>query len=327
MKEDFLHYLWKFQKFEKRNLCTTDKKSVVIKQVGSHNQLAGPDFLLSRLYIDEQEWAGNVEIHIKSSDWYAHHHEKDPAYDTVILHVVWEYDSEIFRADNTIIPTLELKDLVAERTLFLYNQLVTAGKQRWINCENQIKEVPQFVVDNWLERMYFERLEAKATIIESLLEDAVNDWEAVFFQLLMKSFGSVINGEVFLQTAKQIPFAILRKCSATHEDLEALLYGQLGLLKDQVDDPYFQELKKKYQYLIQKYQLSEVSSPPVQFFRLRPPNFPTIRISQLSNLYYDKKQLFTASMEITSVEAGYKLFNSTTSEFWETHYTFTKRIF
>jgi len=184
MKEEFLHYLWQYKKFNTANLKTTQGLSVQILNQGHYLQQAGPDFFNAQLSIDNQKWAGNVEIHVKSSDWYLHQHEKDSAYDTVILHVVWDHDTEVYNKSNVEIPVLELKQYVASETIQNYQALTT--RKSWIFCENQLKAVDQFVVKNWQERLFIERLERKSLAITALLTTTLNDWEAVFFCLLAK---------------------------------------------------------------------------------------------------------------------------------------------
>lgn len=179
MKEDFLHYIWQYKKFDFTNLKTTSGESVSIFNVGNFTQLAGPDFFNAQIEIDNQKWAGNIEIHIKSSDWYVHHHEQDDKYDSVILHVVWEHDAAIFRKDNSEIAVLELKNYVSQDLVRQYEKLKAI--KSWVYCENEIKTIPQFVLKNWQERLFFERLERKSIPIESLLLENQNDWEATFF--------------------------------------------------------------------------------------------------------------------------------------------------
>ena len=185
MQEDFLHYIWKHKKFKSSNLKTTKNEPVTLINLGQHNHNSGPDFFNAQVSIDNQLWAGNLEIHIKSSDWYVHNHEKDVAYDNVILHVVWEHDTEIFRKDNSEFPTLELKDYVDIDLLNNYQKLMKSTS--WINCENDFPEIDNFVLNNWLERLYIERLERKSNDIQNLLKSSNNDWEAVFFKMLSKS--------------------------------------------------------------------------------------------------------------------------------------------
>ena len=187
MKEDFLHHLWKFKKFDTLNLKTSNGEEIIIISVGQYLELAGPDFFNAQITIDNQKWAGNVEIHLKSSDWYVHQHERDSGYENVILHVVWENDNAIFRSDNTEIPVLELKNYVERETVLNYQSLLSP--KSWIFCEKQIKDVDDFVLKNWQERLFFERLERKSQPIFDLLEKTSQDWEAVLFLLLAKNFG------------------------------------------------------------------------------------------------------------------------------------------
>ncbi len=323
MQEDFLHYIWKLKKFNTSNLMTTNNEAVVLVSVGQHNLNSGPDFFNAQLKIDNQLWAGNVEIHVKSSDWFVHNHEVDSAYDNVVLHVVWEHDTEVFRKDNTHIPTVELKSYVLKDALQNYQKLFSKT-DKWINCEQDFNSVDEFTISNWLERLYFERLERKSKDIEKLLESSANNWEAVLFKMLAKNFGLKVNGESFLSIANSIDFSIVRKQQSDLTSLEALLFGQAGLLEDSIQESYFIELKREYTFLNQKFNLSNVNVTPLQFFRLRPPNFPTIRLSQFANLYHQNQTIFSKIIESVSVEDFYKLFKVGISQFWETHYTFGK---
>lgn len=322
MKEDFLHYLWKFKKFDTTNLKTTNGEDIHISNVGRYLQLAGPDFFNAQINIGDQKWAGNVEIHLKSSDWYVHHHETDPAYENVILHVVWEHDTEIFRKNNSEIPVLALKSYVSDATVQQYQSLVLP--KSWIFCEKEIASVADFTMKNWQERLFFERLERKAKPIEDLLESTNQDWEAVLFCLLAKNFGLNTNGGIFLKIAQALPFVSVRKESFEVENLEALLLGSSALLDSEKEDTYFKDLKFRYFYLLHKYQLSKPVLEPVQFFKHRPDNFPTIRLSQLANLYHNEQNLFSKLIAIRSVQEVYALFKISVSAYWQTHYLFDK---
>lgn len=322
MKEDFLHYLWKFKKFDTLNLRTVNHEEITIINTGNYLELAGPDFFNAQIKIGNQKWAGNVEIHLKSSDWYAHNHEKDAAYENVILHVVWEHDAEIFRQNNTEIPVLVLKDYISSEIVLNYNSLTLP--KSWIFCEKQITQVGSFVFKNWQERLFFERLERKSKSIYDLLEETNQDWEAVLFCLLAKNFGLNTNGNSFLQLAKAIPFSIIRKESFELENLEALFFGSAGLLDSDKEDVYFKDLKFRYFYLLHKYQLEKVYIEPVQFFKHRPDNFPTIRLSQLANLYHEHQNLFSKVIELKSIAGIYKLLNSSAGLYWQNHYQFDK---
>ena len=322
MKEDFLHYLWKFKKFDTLNLKTFNGEEITIINAGQYLELAGPDFFNSQLVIGNQKWAGNVEIHLKSSDWYVHHHERDEAYENVILHVVWEHDTEIFRSNNTEIPVLELKNYVDAATIANYQSLMSP--KSWIFCEKQIKEVNEFVLKNWQERLFFERLERKSKPIYELLNQTNTDWEAVLFCLLAKNFGLNTNGEIFLKIAQSIPFTIIRKESFEVGNLEALLLGNAGLFEAEKEDNYFKDLKFRYFYLLHKYQMERKTVEPVQFFKHRPDNFPTIRLSQLANLYYKQQNLFSKINSTNTIRSIYEIFEISTSNYWENHYQFDK---
>ncbi|MES2240715.1 MAG: DUF2851 family protein [Bacteroidota bacterium] len=322
MKEDFLHYLWKYKKWNSLDLKTTNNEAIVIANVGQFLELAGPDFFNAQISIGNQKWAGNVEIHLKSSDWYVHHHEKDSAYENVILHVVWEHDTEVFRKNNTEIPVLEIKNYVDKEVLANYQSLL--APKSWIFCEKQLNGFDDFVLKNWQERLFFERLERKSKAIYDLLQQTENDWEAVLFCMLAKNFGLNTNGETFLKIAKAIPFSIIRKESFEVENLEALLLGKAALLDSDKEDNYFKDLKFRYFYLLHKYQLEVNNEGQVQFFKHRPDNFPTIRLSQLAHLYHKHQNLFSQIINVSSIEAIYQLFQLSPSAYWENHYQFDK---
>ncbi len=325
MNEDLLQYIWKYKKFDISNLRTTTQEEIILKKTGIHNtDNSGPDFFNSQMIIQNQKWAGNVEVHIKSSDWYAHHHELDHAYDNVILHVVWEDDVEIFRKDNTIIPTLQLKDYVSKKLLIRYQEFFNSDKQKWIPCEQNLPSVSQFILSNWQERLYIERLEQKSKLIGQLLKGSANDWEAVLFKLLAKNFGLKANGEAFLSLAEALDFSIIRKCSHDLDKLEALFFGLTGLLDNDIASGYSKKLQEEYVFLKNKFLLNQTGVLPVQFFRLRPYNFPTIRLAQLASLYNGHTNLFDKVIGINTIDGFYDLFEVEVSDFWRSHYTFKK---
>lgn len=323
MQEDFLHYVWKHKKFNSQKLLSVNGELITMVKVGQHNMNSGPDFFNAQLSIDGQLWAGNVEIHIKSSDWYVHNHENDSAYDNVILHVVYDYDIDIHRKDNTVIPTLELKKYI-DKGLFDSYQNLFQIPHKWINCENEFGTVEDFILNNWLERLYFERLERKSKLIEDMLAQSKNDWEAVLFLLLAKNFGLKVNGDAFLSLSNSFDFAVVRKTQSKLELLEALLFGQAGLLDEPTENIYHQQLKEDYGFLKQKFSLSNSQVERIQFFRLRPPNFPTIRLSQLAMLYHQHHNLFSEVIAANTIKELYKIFKVSTSLFWKDHYTFSK---
>ena len=321
MQEAFLHYIWKYKKLRHTNLKTTQGEVIELINVGEYNEGAGPDFFNARLDIAGQQWAGTVEIHLRSSDWYIHNHELDKSYHNVILHVVWEHDTEVFRQDNTPISTLELKHFVDEELLLNYKKLV-ATKVKWIYCQDDFSEVDEFLLNSWLERLYLERLERKYLELESLLMASKNNWEAVLFKLLSKNFGLKVNGEAFLSVANSLEWQTVVKLSSNREQFEAVLYGQAGLLQEDIQEPYYQQLQKEYRYLKHKFSLSNQGVLPVQFFRLRPPNFPTIRLAQLASVYNSYKNVFSTLMDIKTKEMAYNFFDISVAPFWKNHYTF-----
>lgn len=322
MKEDFLHFVWLYKKFNFTNLYTVDGKQVSIVNTGQYLQKEGPDFFNAQLIIDNQKWAGNVEIHLKSSDWYVHHHETDLNYDNVVLHVVWEHDTDVFRKNNTTIPVVELKKYVSPEMVANYHKLTIP--KAWINCENDINTIDDFTMNNWQERLFIERLQNKSLEINYLLQETINDWEAVFHCLLAKSFGLNTNGNAFLNLIKSIPFSIIRKESYDVKNLEALFFGRLGLLDDNKEDVYFNDLKKQWKYLEHKYHLEQKILESIQFFKHRPDNFPTIRLAQLAQLIHLNKHLFQQCLQINSVKELYSLFNVNTSYYWKNHYIFDR---
>ena len=324
MREDFLHYLWKYKKFDFTNAKTTQGEKLLLIDSGTHNFNSGPDFFNARLKIGDQLWAGNVELHIKASDWYFHQHEKDTNYDNVILHVVWEDDVEVQRQNRTSIPALSLKSLVDQDLLMGYRQLF-ASPENWINCEKNFKEVDDFTLRHWQERLYLERLEEKSILILDLLEKSGNNWEAVLFQMLAKNFGLNLNGDAFLSMAQSLDFSMVQKSSQNNLQLEALFIGQAGLLSKQFNLPYYKKLQQEYAYLKHKYKLSNSGVIPPKYFRLRPDNFPNIRLSQLASLYFKQKNLFSELIASKSLEPIYKILDVETSEFWRQHYSFPKK--
>jgi len=324
MREDFLHFIWKYKKLELADLKTTTNESIEIISLGSHNKLAGPDFFNARLKIKDQLWAGNVEIHVNSSDWYVHGHEMDANYDNVILHVVWDDDVSVYRRDNSLIPTLELKNYISHELVESYKSLLNNKAITFINCESELAKIDEFIFENWLERLYFERLESKSALVVTLLEKYNNDWEQVLFSMLLRNFGSKINADSFLSIAHQLKFSTIRKVSANVNEFESLLFGLAGLLEDDKLDAYYLSLKKEYDYLSHKYAINHNGVVRPSFFKLRPPNFPTIRLSQFANVYARHNNLFSKLIEAKSVEDIYSFFNVSASLYWNTHFNFEK---
>ncbi|MDF0708220.1 DUF2851 family protein [Flagellimonas okinawensis] len=324
MREDLLYFIWKHNKLSTKALFTGVGETIVIRSPGTQNRLAGPDFFNAKVEIDGQLWAGNVEMHLKSSDWYAHHHENDDNYNNVILHVVWEDDIAVFRKDGSQIPTLEIQHYVSDQILDGYHSLMQNSSSSFINCERDLKAVDSFKMENWLHRLFIERLENKSQLIQGLLKKSNNDWESVLFIMLAKNFGSKVNGTYFLERAAALDFSIVRKTSNEPLQLEALLFGHFGLLGvEDCKDLYFLQLQIEYDYICRKFNLDRPLSKP-DFFGLRPMNFPTIRVSQLVNLYVGTHNLFSTLMALKGKEEIYGAFEISAGLYWEEHYTFGK---
>ena len=322
MQEDYLHYLWEFQKWNNGSLFTTEGLPVTVLSPGSHNFLSGPDFFNSRVVIAKQEWAGNVEIHINSSHWFAHGHQEDAAYEGVILHVVWEHDREIFRSDGSAIPVLEIKSIVDSKSIRDYENLIDPQRRKWINCENEFPGFDDFTLKNWLERLYIERLEKKSEKIFKILEKSAGDWEEVLFKMLARNFGLNINGEAFKSIADSIPFSVVRKLSRHPGHLEAALLGQAGLLDQDYQEDYFRQTRDIFSFTQKKFGLRTEGILPVRYFRLRPDNFPEIRLAQLAAVYEKGESL--CSNVIAAKEAAdiRTFFDVEVADFWNCHYTF-----
>ena len=321
MNEDFLHYVWLYKMFSKVNFKTTNNEHLSIIKCGLHNKNAGPDFLNAQLKIDGQTWIGNVEIHLKASDWYMHNHEKDANYDAVILHVVWENDVAIYMKNNKPIPTLVLKSFIDESILNNYRNLFLAPKT-WLPCKDAISTIDEFIFNNWQERLFFDRLERKSEEINILLQHENNNFEAVLFQLLIKNFGLKVNGSSFLRLAQSVDYTIIKKLSFNPNQLAALLFGQAGFLEEEIEDEYQKELRKEYNYLKYKFKLNHIPKNEFSFFRMRPNNFPTIRIAQLVALFHKNQNLFSKLIEIDNLKGFYELFTIALDSYWKTHYNF-----
>ncbi len=289
-----------------------------------HNTNSGPDFFNGHLEIDGQMWAGNIEIHIKASHWFSHKHQQDSAYDNVILHVVWKYDTPVMRTDNSEVPTIELKHWIPATTRAAYKRLFERV-DRWIPCEADFHRVDDFTYKNWLDRLFIERMECRTDIFSLRLNRLKNDWAALLFHLLCEYFGTKVNAHSFASIAESVDFSLIRKCARQSGHLEALLLGQARLLNQQGGDNYYEKLREQYEFLKLKFVLTNEHVIPPKFFRLRPANFPTIRLSQLSVLYSNRENLFSELIEAGSKKEYYKLLKYEANAYWTDHYNFGKQ--
>ncbi len=322
MNEDFLQYIWKFQQFNHNKLLTTSGDSIEILKAGLHNFHSGPDFFNGQIRLDGTRWAGNIEIHIKSSDWRRHKHQADAVYDKVILHVVWSNDQQVFRKDGQEIPTIELKGLVQKRLLDEYENLIK--NSNWIPCYNQVAQTNQTLKRQLIDQKLVERLQIKSDRIEQLLLAQKNDWEASLYQLLAKYFGFKVNATPFEILATSIPFQLIRKHQANQIQLEALLFGQAGFLQQDFSDEFPKKLSIEYNFLKKKFGLKPMELSIWKFMRMRPANFPTIRISQFASLLHKNPKLFQQILETKDIQNLKKLFKVGVNTYWKTHYQFEK---
>ena len=323
MKEEYLHFIWRQKLLSKYQLFTQDKKSLIIINPGQWNTNSGPDFLHAKVKIDETIWIGHVEIHINASDWFAHHHENDSNYETVILHVVLNHNCDVYSPDNRPIPVLQVNQYLDENTFKVYQNF--QRNQLWIPCQNEIQNIDSLHLSHWLERLFIERLESKSKLIHQLLIRENYDFEYVFFLSLAQSFGLKNNADSFLELALSVDFTWIQKLNSDRFRLEALLFGQAGFLEVITDNPYHSELQQEYRFLKHKFKIETFSFPKFQFFRMRPQSFPTFRIAQLAGLYASKQNLFSNLIHAKSFDDVKTILKYPISDFWRTHFTFSTK--
>jgi hypothetical protein len=324
MQESLLHYIWQFQYFDHADLQTSTGEPIHILNPGFRNSNAGPDFSDARIRIGDIEWIGSVEIHIHASGWKDHKHHTDLAYENVILHVVWNNDFDVPRQDGSNLLTLELKHRVTESLLQRYNKVVLNPDA--IPCSESLTQVNDITKISMLEKTLMARLETKAFTVLKMNKANHGDWEETCYQLLFKNFGFKVNSEAFLTLSKALPYKILGKHSDKLLHIEALLFGQAGLLDDDFQDSYYQLLQREFNLLRRKFSLDGKKMSKVQwkFLRLRPANFPTLRIAELSSLLYQHKNIFSIFLEASNVAELKNILKVEQSEYWRTHYMFDR---
>jgi hypothetical protein len=326
MKEEFLHYLWKYSLYDIDNLFDKEGNQIVVINPGEYNRDSGPDFFNSRIKIAGTIWAGNIEIHSRSSHFEMHGHHMDMAFDNIILHVVAENDKQVFNTRGEEIPTAKISfdNALYERyTDLLNNPYVIA-------CQDDLTTVEGFYFRHWLHSLLIERLEYKSDSFQHILNVTGNDWEDAFYRTLSRYFGFRVNREPFELLAASLPFRIIRKHSDNRLQLEALLFGTAGMLeeglfKDAINDEYYRALLKEYKVLSVKYSLNQLHGKIWKFSRLRPVNFPTIRLSQLSGLLSVAGGLFVKVLDTPDIRELRNIFGVTASEYWDDHYLFGKK--
>jgi len=326
--EQLLHYVWKHKMLPLGALRTTDGREVEVLDPGLHNRNAGPDFFNAKVRIGGTLWVGNVELHLRSGDWYVHGHDHDPRYNNVVLHVVSAADAEVQTEDGHYLPQIELQ--VPARVKEHYEELLHAD--RYPPCYRIIPHLSMLLVHSWMAALQTERLEQKTEAIRLRAEQAGGSWEDAYFQTLARNYGFGINSDAFEQWAKSVPLSAVGKHRDDLFQIEAIFLGQAGLLDeasiperyrlDAQQDDYYKRLHNEYAYLQHKFQLKPVDYTLWRFLRLRPQNFPHIRLSQLAQLYYDRKTGLSALLECDTLETLRHLFTTHVTPYWETHYVF-----
>ncbi len=318
MKEDFLLYIWQYYVRLQVKYSTEEGSVFVVLDKGIPNTDAGADISQVRIQMDGVEWSGNVELHTKSSHWQRHKHNEDAAYNNVLLHFVAEKDSEAYTKNNRQLPTFIFPEL--QKYYEIYQR--TFAEKEFVYCEKYFEEVADFTKTMWLQRLVVERLEEKTQMVFRLLGQNNNDWEETTYQLLVRYLGQRLNGDAFEQLARKVPLQIVVKHRNSVEQLEALLFGQAGFLEEEKADQYYQKLQTEYRFLQAKYDLQPMEVLQWKFLRLRPANFPTLRIAQLAALLRNSHGIFSQILEQEKLTELMKIFSVEASDYWKKHYIF-----
>lgn len=318
MHESLLHFIWKNRLLEAGDWRTSEGQPLRVFQTGQHNQHAGPDFNEALLGIGQERWMGSVEIHWQAKEWWQHGHQIDPAYNNVILHVVWEGSQAAQRADGSFIPTFELKNWVPLEMLQRYEALQFQNNP--IPCSRLLQPQDAQLFGAMLDRAGVERLEHRVEVMEQQLQEQQGDWEQAFWVWLAGVYGLKVNREPMEALAKSVPIHLLHKYQHDLLAIEALLFGQAGFLEQPSEDLYIQSLQHQYQYLRQKHRLKRYYAAEWRFLRMRPGGFPTRRIAQLARLLHQNLPLFQKMRAQSSVKAILPMLLQPPSPYWQQHY-------
>lgn len=316
MKEDFIYYLWE-NRLLSLDLKTTDNEDITIISVGNRNINSGADYINARIKIGGTLWAGQVEMHVRTSDWFKHNHHNDTNYNNVILHVVYEHDT-----DNLKIPTLVIKDKFDISLFHNYNRFLNS--RNWVPCGEFIGSVQEFTIISWLDRMLVEHLENECKDMDFKLINNNHDWEQTFYQRLMRYFGLKVNNDSFEYLSRILPLNLLLKHLDNETYIEAMLFGCAGFLDDDFEEEYPSLLKRDFTMLRNKFGLKVMPISNWKFLRLRPPNFPTIRIAQLAKIIIHNGSMFSKIRDSHNIDEIIKLFDVDLNPYWDTHYRFDK---
>ena len=318
MNEKLLQFIWLFQYFNSSELKTVEEEPLLILAPGRLNRNQGPDFSMARIQLGCTTWSGNIEVHVFASEWYRHHHQNDENYTNVILHVVWKYDL----TESSSLPgisTLELQPRIAHMLLHRYEQLMNSPCL--VPCEKSLPAVKEIVWTNWKECLLLERLARKAQYVTTLLEQSKFHWGETFWWMIARSFGALVNADAFEIIARSIPITVLTRHKHQIHQLEALLFGQAGMLNCSMTEPYGLLLQKEYGFYKKKYRLKQV---PVSLksLRMRPSSFPAVRLAQLAMLIHTSSHLLSSVIEGKTVREVKALLTVTANDYWHYHYHF-----
>lgn len=320
MNEELLHFLWKRMLFSQPLTdCVTGAKIEVLNP-GQHNHDQGPDFFDARIKIGDVTWAGNVEMHVKASDWQKHHHQTDSRYDSIVLHVVWQNDQPVCRASGELIPTVELScsDDMRQRYQYLMQT------RDWLPCESFVAKINSFVMAQWRQRLAIERIEDKTKVVAELFAATNNNWEETFYQLLARTYGLKVNAEPFVLMAQSLPLNVVARHKHNRLQVEALVFGQAGLLPDNPTEEYTQLLVREHTFLRHKYNLTPIDANVWKFARMHLSNTPPVRLAQFAALIYESSSLMSKIVECEHIAEIKKYFDADISDYWHTHYNFGK---
>ena len=316
MKEEFIYYLWE-NRLLHLDLKTTDNEEITILSVGIRNHDSGADFVNARIKIGDALWAGQVEIHVRASDWFKHNHHNDANYDSVILHVVYENDT-----DSLKIPTLEIKDKFDLSIFHKYNWFF--GSRNWIPCGEFVGGVQNFTLISWLDRMLVEHLENECKDLDFKLKNNHYDWEQAFYQRLMRYFGLKVNNDSFEYLSRILPLNLLLRHRDNDIYIESMMFGCAGFLERDFEEDYPSLLKRDFMMLKSKFGLKVMPLSNWKFLRLRPPNFPTIRIAQLAKIITKNGNMFSKIRDADDIQEIRDLFDVELNSYWDNHFQFDK---
>jgi len=322
MTEDFINYIWLYKLIDQDQVTTSGEKIKIISP-GTLNVNSGPDFFNAMIEIGNTKWAGNIEVHVNSSDWNRHGHQNNPVYDNIILHVVYNDDKPIYRHNLERIPTIELSGKFNPNILDKYESFITSKNN--IPCHNLLHTIKHFDKLSWFDSLMAERLEKKTIEITSLLNSSKNDFSQIFYQRMARAMGYTINADAMEMLASSLPLNLLAKHKDNLMQIEALLFGQSGLLPHNGHkDKYTNQLIQEYNFLQQKYNLTPMDGTLWHFMRMRPVSFPTIRISQFANIIYNSSGLLNQIIETNNLKDVISLLSASASPYWDNHYQFEK---